>query len=580
MVDGGGHEREPGLVQRVLARSGPRRAAFVLWMLVGLAALAPFVASDLPWYVRAVDREEVEGALRSLAPLARSCDRLARTSDAEYEATRLAGATTTRAEALALERGAVALRFAVVDAALEGGDAIARGLLVDALEARALTDGRELGPVAEAYVAQARIVEEAEGARSSASGVGSAGNGLRTAGGGRFVARARWPLLAALDGASVFLVFAWGALGVLLARGARAARGRGRAPSARVVGGALAASLGLALAWSALRPAEVRLDPRPWKARLASESVRVERAVFAPIAMGFAETNVTEAWRPPTWLASAERDEAGRYVRGARAAHSGANGANGAGGLELPPTPVDVRPGEPARNSPWRHVLGTDGSGRDVLARLLHGARASLAVGFGAALLLALLGTLVGVVAGTLRGVVDLVLSRVLEVVVCFPAFFLVLAFAAVADPDVVPPALSVALVIGGVGWTGVARLVRVRALELADAEFVLAARAQGLSSARILFAHVLPNAAAPALVALSFGVGSAILTESALSFLGLGVQIPVPSWGALAAESRSLAGWWTLVFPAACVLASSLAANVLGEGVRDALDPRAEAAR
>ena len=126
-------------------------------------------------------------------------------------------------------------------------------------------------------------------------------------------------------------------------------------------------------------------------------------------------------------------------------------------------------------------------------------------------------------------------------------------------------------------GWTGVARLVRAKALELADAEFVLAARAQGFSAARVLFVHVLPNAAAPALVALSFGVGSAILTESALSFLGLGVQVPVPSWGALAAESKSLSGWWMLVFPAACVFATSLAANVVGEGLRDVLDPRAE---
>lgn len=534
-----------GVLARLLARRGPRCAAFALWLLAGFAALAPFVANDRPWYVRASDREEVEGALRSLVPLARSCDRLAKLDAAAWEAERLAGSTTTRAEALERERGAVRLRVRVLEAAVEGHDAVARGVLDDAL-----ASGGELAPAATAFAAQAAL--QADGS---------------TAGGGRLVARARWPLLAELEAVSVFLLAAWIALGAQLARASR-----GRAIGRAAWSASLAVPVVLALAWSALQPSDARLDPRPWKERLASPSVIVERAVFAPIAMGFAETNTSEAWRPPTWLASSEIDDEGRYVRGSRAAT-----AVRAGELLPPPTSVAVRPGEPARNSPWRHVLGTDGSGRDVFARLLHGARASLAVGFGAALLLAVIGTFVGLVAGTLRGAVDLVLSRVLEVVVCFPAFFLVLAFAAVADPDVVPPAVSIALVIGGVGWTGVARLVRVKALELADAEFVLAARAQGLSAARVLFVHVLPNAAAPALVALSFGVGSAILTESALSFLGLGVQVPVPSWGALAAESRSLAGWWTLAFPAACVFASSLAANVLGEGLRDVLDPRAE---
>lgn len=230
---------------------------------------------------------------------------------------------------------------------------------------------------------------------------------------------------------------------------------------------------------------------------------------------------------------------------------------------------------------PWapdeRHWLGTDELGRDVAARLLHGARVSLFVAFFTVLISLGVGLLVGGASGYLGGLVDAVLSRVLEVMQTFPLVFFLLALLALVRVQSLWPLI---LALGLTRWTDVARLVRAEVLSLKTREFVLAARALGASPARIVTRHLLPNALGPVLVVATFGVGSAILLETALSFLGLGVAPPTASWGELLTEAhRTLhhpGAWWLAVFPGAAIASTVLSVNALGEAVRRQVDGRA----
>ncbi|MFN0008994.1 MAG: ABC transporter permease [Planctomycetota bacterium] len=368
----------------------------------------------------------------------------------------------------------------------------------------------------------------------------------------------RFPVLEELSAFEILLMVLWTAVLVV-----PRLRRRPRGLVALAVLGALAA----ALAFGSQRSAFATSD---WKDRIASGEVSADAVYFPPIRMGFAETNLGEAYRPPTWLASSEISEEGHYVRGPRAPVE-----EPADAFRPEPTPVEVRPFEPARNSPWRHPLGTDTLGRDLLVRLLYGARTSLSVGLLSAAALFAIGVLVGALAGWFRGPIDLLLSRGIEVVLCFPAFFLVLFVLSVSDPEVLPPVLSIALVIALVGWPSVARLVRAEVLRLREADFVLAARALGCSPARTILAHVLPNAVGPAIVAASFAVGTGALVEAALSYLGLGVQSPIPSWGSIVNESHAAAHWWIQLFPGLAILVSVVCYNFVGEALREGLDPR-----
>jgi peptide/nickel transport system permease protein len=198
-----------------------------------------------------------------------------------------------------------------------------------------------------------------------------------------------------------------------------------------------------------------------------------------------------------------------------------------------------------------------------------------LSVGLLSAAALFAIGAVVGLLAGAFGGWVDLLLSRGIEVVLCFPAFFLVLLVLSSTDPDVLPPVLAVSLVIAAVGWPSVARLVRAEVLALREAEFVVAARALGVPPVRTLLVHVLPNAVGPAIVAASFAVGGGALVEAALSYLGFGVRVPIPSWGSLVNESRSPDHWWLQLFPGLAILVSVASYNLVGDAVREALDPR-----
>lgn len=221
-----------------------------------------------------------------------------------------------------------------------------------------------------------------------------------------------------------------------------------------------------------------------------------------------------------------------------------------------------------------RHWLGTDDRGRDVLSRMIYGTRISMSIGFIAVGISVTIGIVVGVLAGYYGGWIDIVVQRVIEVMMCFPSFFLILAARAF-----LPSSIFVLMaIIGLLGWTGVARLVRGEFLKLRDGDFAVAARATGLSDLRVMFRHLLPNALAPVLVSASFGIAGAILTESGLSFLGFGVQPPDPSWGELLKQSYGLVGsgtWWLVVFPGLAVFTTVTAFNLVGEGLRDAMDPR-----
>ncbi|RLA93762.1 MAG: peptide ABC transporter permease [Deltaproteobacteria bacterium] len=219
------------------------------------------------------------------------------------------------------------------------------------------------------------------------------------------------------------------------------------------------------------------------------------------------------------------------------------------------------------------HPLGTDQLGRDVLSRIIWGGRISLLVGFVAVGIATAIGVVLGAVAGYYGGWVDGLIMRLVDVMLCFPAFFLILAVVALLEPSI----WNIMVVIGLTSWMGVARLVRAEFLSLKERDFVLAARSLGASPARIIFVHILPNAMGPVFVSAILGIGSAILTESALSFLGIGVQPPTPSWGNMltAGKDHLEIAYWLSLFPGLAILLTVLGYNLLGEGIRDALDPR-----
>ncbi len=219
------------------------------------------------------------------------------------------------------------------------------------------------------------------------------------------------------------------------------------------------------------------------------------------------------------------------------------------------------------------HLCGTDQLGRDVFSRMVWGSRISLKVGFVATGIAILIGAFLGAVAGYYGRWTDAVIMRFVDIMLCFPTFFLILAVIALLEPSI----WNIMIIIGVTGWMGITRLVRADFTSLKERDFVLAARAIGASDFRIIFVHILPNAMASVLVAATLGVAGAILTESALSFLGIGVQPPTPSWGNIltAGKDNIDIAWWLSLYPGLSILITVLGYNLLGEGIRDSLDPR-----
>lgn len=238
-----------------------------------------------------------------------------------------------------------------------------------------------------------------------------------------------------------------------------------------------------------------------------------------------------------------------------------------------PPTAIDPTAFQAPPSA--GHPLGTDSVGRDVLSRLIYAARVSLTVGVCAVAIFVVIGTAVGAAAGYYGGITDLVLSRVMDIMLSFPPLIIILFAVSIFGR---PSLWNVVIVLGLLGWPALARLVRGQFLALRGLEFVLAARATGASDARVVLRHLLPNALAPVLVAATFGVANAILVEAALSFLGLGVQPPTPSWGNMLTDAQSLTVLermpWLWVPPGFMILISVLSINFIGDGLRDALDP------
>lgn len=258
--------------------------------------------------------------------------------------------------------------------------------------------------------------------------------------------------------------------------------------------------------------------------------------------------------------------------------------ADGVGFCLLPPvpfSPYQTRLDDVNAPPSWgsRHFLGCDDSGRDVASRLVHGTKASVLVGLLAVAVALAVGVAVGGSAGYAGGWLDtVVLSRFMEVMACFPTFFLLLTVVAVMDPKYLN-IWSILVVIGLTSWTDMARYARAEFLRLKAADFVTASRSLGAGPLGIALRHILPNAAAPLLVSASFGVAGVIFFEAALSFLGVGIQPPEPSWGnILALVTRYWDEWWLGLFPGAAIFLAVLSYNRIGEGLRDALDPRVRA--
>jgi peptide/nickel transport system permease protein len=502
--------------------AGFRPALGALLLLAGTAAWAPCLANDRPLWIEAVDHGAYERAAGELVlPLSALVGLLEGGELAYLERRGSAGRAGAFARALAAERDAARLRSRTLQRYLPPSARLPLLELerkIDACLAAARAGGAAAGvEPARAALAAAEELQDALRARPGPDGEPPS-VGLVPAGSS--------PVLESLDGLDAAAALACSFALLLVCTGSRSPRTWLAAAMIALCGGAVVELAAL--------PGAPGAGERDWKRALAEGELAVERLVLPPLAWGPAETDLSAALCPPSW---------------------------GPAGGEGP--------------SAGAHALGTDALGRDILARVIWGGRASLAVGVASAALLLAVGVAVGALAGFHGGRVDLALSRSIEVFQCFPAFFLIVTAAALIPERRLHPLLALVLAIALVNWTWVARLVRAEFLRAREQDYVAAARSLGFSSARIAFGHVLPNVIGPVQVAAAFAVASGVLIESGVSFLGFGVRPPMPSWGALLGESRSLEHWWLVVFPGLAIFATVLATYALGESLRGALDPR-----
>ncbi|MET3374526.1 dipeptide transport system permease protein [Variovorax boronicumulans] len=221
----------------------------------------------------------------------------------------------------------------------------------------------------------------------------------------------------------------------------------------------------------------------------------------------------------------------------------------------------------------WTYLLGTDAIGRDILSRLMHGARLSLSIGVAVVALSVVVGVVLGLVAGFFRGALEIAIMRMMDIILTMPSLLMAIVIVAILGPGLVNAMLAVAIVV----LPHYVRITRATVIAEVSRDYVTAARVSGASTLRLMFREVLPNCSAPLIVQASLGVSTAILDAAALGFIGLGAQPPSPEWGTMLADAREfvLRAWWVVTFPGLAILAAVLAFNLLGDGLRDALDPK-----
>lgn len=561
-------------------------AAGVLVLLYASAIYAPLIANDRPYVLEAANYAEYNKAWRTLYPATLGVGSVAKKTPEKYLAGRVEGSDQTYAEALENERRAVETQVGTMKSYLPAerhgtlDELLAAVGEVTALAA-STADGRQDADLDRIKELHGAAKDQAKAVRAEYKAldpkVDPAEGAEEGAGGLELVGKRSYPMFETISTWEAFFMALWLVVmswplwnrfwNRVLLSGDRERIRRARKPKWVFT---LLVSVVSAVLWGQFVGGSATLNVAPYKTALTSGEIVAIEAVFPPIPFGFAEGNGSEFYRPPTWVAKSEIDEEGYYVLGARRPEP-----DPVTGFMPPPKPVEVRYAEPARNEAGRHWFGTDSFGRDFLTRMLWGGRVSLSVGLVSAFLLVLIGTCIGAVAGYFGGRVDLLISRFIEVVLCLPALLLILMVSAFIDPKIIPPIFSIVILIALIRWTGVARLVRGEFLRFREAEFALAAQALGFSSMRTIFGHILPNAMAPVLVAGAFAVASGILTESTLSFLGLGIKEPMPSWGSLINESKMSEHWWIQIFPGFLIFVTITCYNQVGDALRDALDPK-----
>lgn len=547
-------------------------AIAILALIYASAIYAPLLGNDRPYLLDAIDYKAYGQAQRTLYPVVLSVSRLAKQGEAGYEEAKAEGVEQDWRGALEAEVEAARTRLETLRSYLGDADTALLDRFDETLQASVTAALAGEKDQTETLTKEAKDL-----AKEIRSELAPLDPDAPEKGGHELVPQRSYPLFETITASEVFFMVLWAFVllwplwnGLWNRHFLAGNRDRIRRARRQKLGLVLGTSLVASVAWGQFVGGKMVFEVSPLKGGLTSHEIVATRAVFPPFPFGFAETRSGEVFRPPTWTAKSEIDEEGYYVRGARVPEP-----DPVTGYMPPGAPVEVRYSEPERNAASRHPLGTDSVGRDLLVRMLWGGRVSLSVGLVSAVLLVLIGTFIGALAGYFRGWVDLVLSRLIEIVLCFPAFFLILMVIAFVDPNVVPPIIAIVIVIACVRWTGVARLARGEFLRLREQEFALAARATGVPALRTIFRHILPNAIGPILVAGAFSVASGILTESALSFLGFGVKHPIPSWGSLVTETRSAEHWWIQFFPGFAIFVTVVCYNLVGDAIRDAVDPK-----
>ena len=547
------------VVSQVRRRKMSMFALGVLVVLYAIAVFAPFLANDRPLYFHGIDMQIYEKAQRELPITVESLVAQVRLGET--------AGSDSWIDRVGREHSAITNRAHAMMRQLAPGDRDLLERLVQSVDAT-----RESANAGQAEAAARHASEALELANAVRDGMSPVANVSEAVAGktvGLIPFRA-FPALSTLGQPDIFFMVLWVLILLFplwnriwdrkLLGGQHHRIRRARKHKALVL---VALPALCALLWQG-NASEFYVST--YKSGLTSGTIVAKQVLFAPIPYGLAESNDGESFRPPTWHPTAEIDAAGYYVRGPRAGR-----VDRATGIPKAGQRVGVEVGEPSANSFRRHLLGTDSLGRDIATRLVWGARISLAVGLVSTAIFVFIGTVIGSIAGYYPGRTDMLISRLIEIVQTFPVFFLILIMVAFVGPSI----LNIMIVIGLVSWTGVARLVRGEYIRLREQDFVVASRALGVSPARTIFRHILPNAMGPVLVAATFGVATGILIESTLSFLGFGIKLPIPSWGSLFIESRSAEHWWIQVYPGVLIFLTVVMYNLFGEGVRDALDPR-----